>query len=142
SPHPADAPKYLDAIIEAYQGYLRTVYEEASISKLLGLDTAITQAKNKATTLNTEKLRKERERDQVSQEQLDGSRGRITAHRARPAALRDGQPDQQDRRPPEADRGGVRERPGGRRAEPPPVQAGDRGHLPERPDQGPDPVAH
>jgi capsular exopolysaccharide synthesis family protein len=81
SPHPADAPKYLDAIIEAYQGYLRTVYEEASISKLLAIDAALTQLRNKLSDLKAEKGRKERDRDAISQEQLDGIRGRITANR-------------------------------------------------------------
>ena len=37
APHPADAPKYLRAIIDAYRGDLGTVYASASASQLKSL---------------------------------------------------------------------------------------------------------
>ena len=41
SPHPADSPKYLRAIIDAYQDDLATVYEGASIVQLDALEREI-----------------------------------------------------------------------------------------------------
>jgi capsular exopolysaccharide synthesis family protein len=96
SPHPADSPKYLKAIIEAYKGDLGAVYEGASITQLEGLQRDI-DALNRNIGVMDEKLKQLglELRGQpgtvhagISQEELTSVRARISANRNAEQTLR------------------------------------------------------
>jgi polysaccharide biosynthesis transport protein len=88
--HPADAPKYLRAIIEAYRADLGTVYEGASLVQLEGLDRDIGVLKRGLAVIDEDlkqlglKLRGQPGSTVhvgISQEELASVRGRITTNR-------------------------------------------------------------
>ncbi len=61
APHPADAPKYLQAIIEAYRADLGTVYEGASATQLESLKSEIGAMNNNLVKIVLEREKWERE---------------------------------------------------------------------------------
>jgi capsular exopolysaccharide synthesis family protein len=89
SPHPADSPKYLRAIIEAYRDDLGTVYEEASEGTLKSMERDI-QVLNDSLLKTDEELKRlgrllrgepGTEHIGISQEELSSVRARITKNR-------------------------------------------------------------
>ena len=86
--HPADAPKYLQAIIDAYQSELHTLYEQASVMRVAALTSEIgTYEKNlnaRATALGDA----QRQLVAVSQENLDGIKARLNANQSAVGALK------------------------------------------------------
>jgi len=88
APHPADAPKYLRAIIDAYRADLGTVYEGASITQLDALEREIGALKNSLAA--TDKALKDlglelrgepgTKHPGISQEELSSVRGRISTN--------------------------------------------------------------
>jgi capsular exopolysaccharide synthesis family protein len=89
APHPADAPKYLRAIIEAYTAELSTVYEFASVAQSKQLQNDLDALKKNEAKLAAElkklglQLRGEpgTEHVGISQEELPSIRARISANR-------------------------------------------------------------
>jgi succinoglycan biosynthesis transport protein ExoP len=79
--HPTDAPKYLQAIIEAYQGVLVTLYEDASAKRVTAITTEIETYQKELNTRSTALSLAQRELSQVSQENLSGIRIRIGTNR-------------------------------------------------------------
>jgi polysaccharide biosynthesis transport protein len=96
APHPADAPKYLRAIIEAYRSDLGTVYEGASVVQLESLEREIA-ALNKSMSRVDGELRQwdlvlhgepGTVHVGISQEELPSVRSRISANRNTEQALK------------------------------------------------------
>jgi uncharacterized protein involved in exopolysaccharide biosynthesis len=95
SPHPADSPKYLRAIIEAYRSDLDTVYAGASKVQLDGLEREIKAFRDGLATID--KMLKDNELKLrgdgakvfgISQEELMSVRNRITINKNTESALR------------------------------------------------------
>ena len=88
SPNPADAPKYLRAIIDAYQDELASLYDAASDTTLKRLDAEIKALNNDLSKINANQGQLTRKLLDISGEELAGVRARLTANRTRLGELR------------------------------------------------------
>jgi succinoglycan biosynthesis transport protein ExoP len=94
--HPADSPKYLRAVIEAYRADLGTVYEGASVDQSRQLQLAIDAGTKTINALRLEEQRLNRElrgepgtsHHGISQEELASVRARISTNRNSEQALK------------------------------------------------------
>jgi capsular exopolysaccharide synthesis family protein len=75
---PVDSKRCLQAIIEAYEFELGTVYERASGKRLKTLDDDISRLTNDRSKAETSRLENERSMNKISQERLESIRARIT----------------------------------------------------------------
>lgn len=80
SPDPHDAPKYLEAIIAAYQSELSTLYEEASASRSAALLGEIKTLTNERSNYDRDRLQLEKKMAAISTEPLDSIRTRVGAN--------------------------------------------------------------
>ena len=79
--NPADTKTYLDAVVRAYQGVLKGVYDVASKEQIDLSKKAIESDLVKLTQLGEEKIRLENEKNRVTTEDLSGVRARVSSQK-------------------------------------------------------------
>jgi capsular exopolysaccharide synthesis family protein len=87
SPNATDAPKYLRAIIEAYEDTLGTLYEQASDTRVKAIDTDLKTFTNDLSVIEQAIGTATRKLLKISREDLTGIRTRLTGNRAKRGEL-------------------------------------------------------
>ncbi len=87
-PNAADAPQYLDSLIDAYRAQLAVLYDEATTQKLEALDRQIKEFRNKKAALGVTRDWRLRELRAISHEETASLRSRISSNRTTQSALK------------------------------------------------------